>query len=650
MERRKSRQHKTCRIAADNEAEAKALVEDAVALVLTHGYQRVGTASENDAASEYDATSETSIPATNGADNNWGDLYTNILAGHALHDSLRDLAAKLVRSGMAAGAAINTLRGLMDHSEAPHDKRWKDRYREIPKLVESGLRLLREDRKREEDAAIDAVAAQEDGAVLLNDVRTYLGRFIRYPSEHAAIAHVLWVAHAHLMPCWESTPRLAFLSPEPESGKTRGLEATEPLVPRPINTMNSSANYLFRKAGSDEGQPTVLFDEIDTIFGPKAKEHEDIRAFINSGHRRGATFGRCVVHGSAVTTEEIESFAAVALAGLGWLPDTILTRSIIIRMRRRLRGEHVEPFRHRIHTPEGAVLCRRLIGWARKVAGAAEAARPVLPPTVEDRQADGWEPLLAVADLAAGEWPALGRKAAEALVAVSRDTPVSLNLRLLGDLRTVFWNNLVAVSQATPQGLPTKRILEDLYALDDAPWHTVNKGEAYTPSQLARVLHDYEVGSENLRPHPDPNARTQAKGYPIAPLADAWRRYLPPLSLPPEAVTAVTTVTKEVFDRFFEVVVTPVTVVTPNSGREREVALPSKLDSSRVKQLAGWWRRRIKVLLDELSPALAEDQAKKELRESLAEEVQENALDTEIGRIVKAAKASPKKKLVRKAA
>jgi hypothetical protein len=143
------------------------------------------------------------------------------------------------------------------------------------------------------------------------------------------------------MPCWESTPRLAFLSAEPESGKSRCLEVTEPLVPRPINTMNSSANYLFRQTGSDAGQPTILFDEIDTVFGPKARDHEDIRAFINSGHRRGAKFGRCVVRGTVVETEEIESYAAVVLAGLGWLPATILTRSIIIRMRRRLRGQQV---------------------------------------------------------------------------------------------------------------------------------------------------------------------------------------------------------------------------------------------------------------------------------------------------------------------
>jgi hypothetical protein len=225
-----------------DEAEAQTLANDIVAVMLSHGYQRFDGVKGNGAA-------------PNGASNDWGDLYANILAGHDLHDSLRGLSARLIKAGTDPGAVVNTLRSLMERSEAPRDKRWKDRCREIPNLVKSGLRLLREDRQKEEYAAIDAVA-EHDGGPLLNDVRAHLNRFIRYPSEHAAIAHTLWIAHAHLMPAWESTPRLAFLSAEPESGKTRCLEATEALVPRPINTMNSSANYLFRQTGSDAGQPT----------------------------------------------------------------------------------------------------------------------------------------------------------------------------------------------------------------------------------------------------------------------------------------------------------------------------------------------------------------------------------------------------------
>jgi hypothetical protein len=152
---------------------------------------------------------------------------------------------------------------------------------------------------------------------------------------------VFWIAHAHLMEAWESTPRLAFLSPEPASGKTRALEITELLVPNAVEAINVTPAYLFRKVGADDGKPTILYDEIDTVFGPKAKENEEIRGLLNAGHRRGAVAGRCVVRGKTVETEEISAFCAVALAGLGWLPDTILTRAVIIRMRRRAPGEKV---------------------------------------------------------------------------------------------------------------------------------------------------------------------------------------------------------------------------------------------------------------------------------------------------------------------
>src|SRR6516225_9900285 len=166
------------------------------------------------------------------------------------------------------------------------------------------------------------------------------------------------------MKAWESTPRLAALSPEPMSGKTRLLETTALLVPNPVEAINVTVAYLFRKVGSEDGLPTILFDEIDTVFGPKAKENEEVRALLNSGHRRGAVAGRCVVRGKTVETEEIPSYSAVALAGLGWLPDTILSRSIIIRMRRRAPDESIKPFRRRIEAPVGEALQRRLAKWA----------------------------------------------------------------------------------------------------------------------------------------------------------------------------------------------------------------------------------------------------------------------------------------------
>jgi hypothetical protein len=120
------------------------------------------------------------------------------------------------------------------------------------------------------------------GERILEKVYAFLGRFVSYPSDHAHVAHSLWCLHTHLMDRWDSTPRLAFLSAEPASGKTRALEITELLVPSPVAAVNVSPAYLFRKVGSEEGV-TLLYDEIDTVFGPKARENEVLRGLLNAG-------------------------------------------------------------------------------------------------------------------------------------------------------------------------------------------------------------------------------------------------------------------------------------------------------------------------------------------------------------------------------
>ena len=378
----------------------------------------------------------------------------------------------------------------------------------------------------------EARSFETEGTVILNEVRAFLSRFVVYPSEHAKISHVLWVAHTHLMAAWESTPRIAFLSPEPGSGKTRAMEVTELLVPNPVAAVNVTPAYLFRKVGSEDGPPTILFDEIDTVFGPKAREHEELRALLNSGHRRGAVAGRCVVRGKIIETEEIPSYAAVALAGLGWLPPTILSRSVIIRMRRRAPDEAIEAFRSRAHAPVGEALRRRLAAWAEIVLQRATDARPKMPAGVEDRNADVWEALLAVADLAGGDWFNLARRAATELVIAAREIEPSLNIRLLEDLRTIFEGE---------DSLSTKDVLARLCLLEDAPWNDL-KGKPITDRQLSQRLAAYGAKSKTVR-----IGATTPKGYMRADLHDLWRRYLPPLT--GEGATSATSATSQYFQR-----------------------------------------------------------------------------------------------------
>lgn len=357
------------------------------------------------------------------------------------------------------------------------------------------------------------IAREADGAALLGDVYAYLRRFIAYPSAEAHVAHTMWVAHTHLMDCWESTPRIAFLSPEPASGKTRTLEITETLVPRPVEAINVTPAYLFRRVSDPAGLPTILYDEIDTLFGPRAKDNEEIRGILNAGHRRGAMAGRCVVHGKTIKTEELPAFCAVALAGLGNLPDTILTRSVVIRMRRRAPTEHVVPYRRRVHAPEGHTLRERLAAWAARVGPSLDGALAEMPAGVEDRDADVWEALLSVADAAGGKWPARARVAAVALVAAARESSPSLGVRLLADLREVFGDR---------PAMFTESILEALIAMEEAPWADL-RGKPVNARRLASYLRSYGIESRSVR-----IGETVRRGYAREDLWDAWSRYLPP--------------------------------------------------------------------------------------------------------------------------
>lgn len=291
-------------------------------------------------------------------------------------------------------------------------------------------------------------------------------------------------------------------------------------MPRPMLAVNARAAALFRSVSDPAGRPTILFDEIDTIFGPKAGDNEELRGFLNAGHRRSGVTYRCIGDGGNQTVVEFPSYTAVAVAGLGYLPDTITTRSVIIRMRRRARNEKVEPFRARLHEAEGNALRDRLAQWADTVREDVAGRWPEMPDGVTDRPADVWEPLLSVADAAGGDWPERARAACVELVNAARaDDKGSLGIRLLTDLRDHVMAGI--------DRMPTVAILDRLCALDEAPWADMS-GRPLDSRGLAKMLAEYmttdnaPVKARNIK-----TAGTVLKGYYAADLHDAWQRYCP---------------------------------------------------------------------------------------------------------------------------
>jgi hypothetical protein len=354
-----------------------------------------------------------------------------------------------------------------------------------------------------------------DGPSLLDEVHGFLCAHVAFPSSHAPVAVTLWAAHTHLAAGFESTPRLALLSPEKQCGKSRVLELLALLCARAETLSDASPAYLYRRIGA--GPVTILLDEADAIWkrGKSDETAEALRSIVNAGHRKSATVGRVEMNGTAAKLVRFPVYAPAAIAGIGTLPDTVLDRAVIVRMRRRAPDELVRDYRERTTRPEGDALRDLLAKWALDVADHIGGPWPDMPPGVTDRAADVWEPLLMVADLAGGDWPRRAREACTAFVAGARDDSASTGTRLLEDLRTVFGN---------ADALPTQVIRDRLHALDEAPW-----GEWYghqlTARELAKLLSPYGVRPRRIRAE---DVTTGARGYTRADLHDAWARYLSP--------------------------------------------------------------------------------------------------------------------------
>jgi hypothetical protein len=134
---------------------------------------------------------------------------------------------------------------------------------------------------------------------------------------------------------------------------------------------------------------------------------------------------------------------------------------------------------------------------------------------LEDRAADTWEPLIALADYAGGDWPTMSRSAALVLLADREEAAeVPLKVRLLMDCRIAF---------AGEPALPSVALLARLRADEEAPWADL-AGTGLTVRRLAAILREYDVCPANHRWEDG----TQSKGYARYDFTDAWSRYCPP--------------------------------------------------------------------------------------------------------------------------
>jgi Protein of unknown function (DUF3631) len=345
------------------------------------------------------------------------------------------------------------------------------------------------------------------GAGLLDAVAEAVSRYVVLP-EHSRDTAALWVLHTYLLDCFLVSPRLCACSPTKRCGKTTLLDVLAHLVLRPLPAANVTSSAIFRVV--EAHRPTLLIDEADTFVF----ENDELRGVVNSGHRRGGSVLRIV--GDDHQPHAFSTYSACAIALIGQLPDTLHDRSVPISLKRRLPTETISPFRPD-RVGHLAMLAKRAARWTQDHAAAVSTADPDLPDGIYNREADNWRPLLAIAQVAGGDWPERAHKA----VLAGRSAGWSEEDRLatlLGDIRQIF------AERADTEGkLPSSKLVDELVAIEGRPWAEYGKArKPISQNQVARLLRRVGVAPEVAH-----IGNKTARTYQLHQFAEAFERYLP---------------------------------------------------------------------------------------------------------------------------
>ena len=419
----------------------------------------------------------------------------------SVYGALSRLAGMLDAKGAAVSFAYlptdNGKVGVDDYLAAGHTVEG------LYALVEPDLREPPPEPKPERTVALPT-------AQLLNVVEQLFCRFVRFSSKHESTVLALFTLHTHALDAARATPYLLVISPEKRSGKTRVLEVLELAVREPIRASNISAAGVFQAV--EKWQPTLLIDEIDTIFIAKSEAAEALRGAIGGGNRPGSFVIRGTQDGEPA---RFETYCPKVLAGIntGKLPDTIRDRSIVITMKRRNPGETIDDLFPAELADQLAELRRRIEDWAAEnVEHLSAWRRPERVAGLDDRLQEAWDPLLAISDLAQAGWSEKSRQAATALAKGAEDVGEATHGHVLIEaLRTTFGIEPALSSQA---------ICSKLNADEELPFVAYSAGTGIKPRDLAKLLRPYGIKSKVVR-----TGAETARGYHRDQFGDVWQRY-----------------------------------------------------------------------------------------------------------------------------
>ena len=351
----------------------------------------------------------------------------------------------------------------------------------------------------------------------LDRIDHFIRRFLILPNESDYTIVSLWIAHTYFTHKIKTTPRLAIISPEYGCGKSRVLEVLESLTFKGEKLDHHTRSYLMRTVDlirEEFGRPpTLLIDEIDSVFRAKNEEGEATRAFANTGYRATGFYG--ITEGdSKKTPTKFRTFAPMALAGKGEvLPESVMTRAVIIRLQRRMGNEFIEDFLTDLVAFEAEELREELLGWSDYCAQDISVLNPELP--VRDRDREVWLPLFLVAHLADSEWIKRAELALANIEEAKSDNTLPRERQLLSDIWKIFQGQ-------EKDKIRSSVIILELIGMADSEWETYNFGKPINERALAKKLRTYGIKPAQIRFENG----VGAKGYYRSEVESAVKRYL----------------------------------------------------------------------------------------------------------------------------
>jgi Protein of unknown function (DUF3631) len=350
-----------------------------------------------------------------------------------------------------------------------------------------------------------------DAAQLFTEIEACILRYVVMAKDLAFVV-ALWIGQTWVHHHGTYSPILGVTSAERDSGKSTLMGVISFLVRRSFLGVSVSAAALFRSI--EKWSPTFVIDEADDAF----VDSPDLRSVINSGWTRGQGIPR--VDPETLEVRKYSTFCPKAIASKGKkMPDTMLSRTIFAEMKRRLKGEKIEHFRH-LDDAGFQRMRSQLARWAQDCGEALGAAVPAQPDGFINRTASNWQLMFAIADSLGKEVGERARKVAQRLVGVTDTT--SAGVALLRDIKGMFDSSTVGEAQGGKY-LSTKVIIERLTADPEKPWVEWKHGKPITDRGVAELLHEFRIISKTVGPE-----HARCKGYRMVDFKDVWERYLPP--------------------------------------------------------------------------------------------------------------------------